>query len=490
MLAPLLGALLLLAPPAEADYDDRAATADAKTVLRARGTDYLDARARLEAHPEAATKALLATLEQPLGPAEKQRVLSILSGFHRSELVPIFASLLRKALLAGDGMEPWRNLLLEQKSAAADALMDLAGDRELSTGERSVLLDDLVTVIGREKLASLAAMLGRGDRELRNQLRRSLTRRGRHDLEDGEVLRAALDETITNGDPAQQAAALRVRAELSAPDDAQFESRLVRVAGDETTSFIVRVAAIRALREHGGTARDEALATLARHHLAVARRSAQASEILGWLALRSLAPGQARSIADELDLVRADAPRLAAVGYEVGSLGGDWLEASRSHPWPQVRVAALGRVAAPCERDRIKSLAKTAGPVSRGGEEHPRVARAAIVAIGRCADPTAIEALAKLMVEDGIPYEQRAEAARQLVERGGSAGADLVARTLAATGVPVLAERLAGALARASEPSDLVRQALCITIRDVPNAAATARRSIDGLFPNQRCESD
>lgn len=488
VLAPLLAAVLLLAGP-EPAYDADQARQDAQTILRARGKDYLDARARLEANPEPSTRALMEQLGEPLGPAERRRVLSILSGFRTAELVPMFADLLRKGLLSGQGMEPWRTLLLEQGGVAADAITKLVADRELATEDRVRLLDDLVNVIPSERLVQLVGTLGRGDHELRAQLRRSLARRGKQNAADAAALRTALDETIASGEPRQRAEAISVRAALSEASDTGFDESLVRQAADDAAAFVVRVASIRALGDRGAATGEEALAALARRHLAPAQRTKQASEILGWLAVRSLPQPAAAKIADELGLLQSDTPRLAAAGYAVGTLPeGDWLARSQAHAWPQVRAAALGRVEGPCAKDIVKTLATIGGPVSAGGEQDATVARAAIVALGRCGDPAALGAITKLLENDGITYEQRGEAARQLVEHGTSDDADRVAKMLVAA-PPALAERLAGALSRAREPSETVRSALCVTIRETPNAAATARRTFDGLFAGQRCPS-
>jgi hypothetical protein len=501
VLGPLLGTWLLFTapaadPPPAADsapaYDAATAAADAKLVLRARGQDYLDARARLEAHPEPAVTALMAVLEEPLGPAERQRALAILSGFQRPELIPVFSDLLRKSMLDGKGMDPWRALLLEQGAQAAPAFMKLTGDTELSPEDRAIMLEDLVTVIGSEALPDLVGMLGRGDRKLQAQLRRSLARRGRAHAGDAEVIERALDAIIDGGDDARpRAAAIAVRASMATADDAALESRLASAASDEDTAFIVRVAAIRALENVGATARDQALSDIARKHLSPQQRATQASEILGWLAIGSLPPQAATPVVDELDLVHADAPRLAALGYAFGTLrDAQWLTSATAHPWPEVRASALGRVEGPCDRPLAKQLATIAGPVSRGGEPEATVARAAIVALGRCHGAEANARLTDLVFDDGIGYEQRAQAARQLVEHGGVEGTQTVARALRSAATPGFAERLASALGRSSTPHPSARDALCLTMREVPRASATARRSFDRLFPDERCDPE
>lgn len=493
MLAPILGALLLIAAPEAGapapTYDAATAAADAELVLRARGQDYLDARARLEANPEPAVTALMAALDDPLGPAERTRALAILSGFRRPELIPMFGDLLRKSMLEGKGTDPWRTLLLEQGSLATPAFMKLTGDTELAPEDRAIMLDDLVSVIAAASLPDLVAMLGQGDPKLQGQLRRSLARRGRADAGDRVAIVAALDTVVDAGEPRPRAAAIAVRASMADPNDPDLEGRLVQAAADEATAFIVRVAAIRALRDIGSSARDEALTRIARTHLAPGKRGAQASEILGWLALESLPPTSARTVVDELDLLHVDAPRLASVAYAVGSLGDDpWLASAQAHPWPEVRASALGRIEGHCDRALSKELAGIAGPISRGGESEPTVARAAIVALGRCQGPEAADRLVDLLFEDGISFEQRAQAARQLTEHAGVGGTKAVARALETAATPAFAERLASALGHATAPDPSARDALCTAMRDVPRAAATARRSFDALFPGDRCE--
>lgn len=485
MLAPALAAFLALSGPAQA-YDAAQAETDAKTILRDRGQHYLDARARLEANPELATKALMAQLDAPLGPAERKRVLSILSGFHNEELVPLLGDLLRKSLVDGKGTAPWRTLLLEHGAAAAPALMQLVGNRELTTEDRLLLLDDLVTVIASEQLASLVGTLGSGDLELRSQLRRSLARRGKQIPADGDVLRGALDDVIETGEPRQRAEAIGVRASLLRPKDPVI-AKLAALEAGEDQPFVVRVAAIRALQGEVSSTHDR----LARKHLGPDQRAKQASEILGWLALQSLPVQSGRAIVDQLGLLTAQQPRLAAAAYELGTLSdANWLEQSQRHVWPEVRATALGRVEGPCDGTVVRRLSTIGGPVSGGGEKNSTVGRAAVVALGRCGDEAALESLTKLLTNDGIGYERRGEAGRQLVQHGGANGAETVASLLSATAAPALAERLAGALARAEQPSDAVRRALCETIRSVPNAAATARKSFDVLFAGQTCAGD
>jgi hypothetical protein len=494
MLPSLFGALLgwlAVVGPAD-DYGADAARRDADTILRERGPAYTQARARLEAHPTQAAAALSAQLGEPLGPAERERVLSILAGFRDPALVPTFADALRRARLAGGPMEPWRNLLLDQGAAAAGAFAALVADTELGTADRALFLDDLVQVTPGPELGSLATSLASGSSTLRGHLRRALARRARSSPEDAHVLHAALAELFAGGTASEQAAAIQMRAAMTDrtdPAEPQLRAWLVEAAIDEAGAFVVRVAALRALADRPGEDRDAALSPMVRRHLAPAARGAQASEILGWLALSAMDPVAAAPAVAELDLWRADAPRLATLAFQVATPpGGEWLADSGRHPWPQVRAAALDRVQTPCSDAVVGHLARTAGPLSRGGDGDAAVSRAAVAALGRCGDQRARARLLALLEEDGIGVEQRGAVARALVEHGGGEGTLAVARALGQAAVPALAERLAGALARTLHPSPPVHRALCEAVASGGRPAATARASLDRVFPGEPCQ--
>jgi hypothetical protein len=223
-----------------------------------------------------------------------------------------------------------------------------------------------------------------------------------------------------------------------------------------------------------------------------ALEGSQAAEILVALALEALPSDTATTLGSELSLTTSEAPRLAELGYRYAKLAPDhsWLASSQQHPWPEVRKAALTRVAdsSGCDKPTVRALANIAGPVSAGGEADARVGRAAVVALGRCNDTNAYKVLRELLDNGGVDLTQRGEAARQLVEHDPS-GADHVANLLLDGSYPDLARELVLALGYASDPSEVVRDALCRTSRANPMVASTARESVSKLFPEQGCGS-
>ncbi|HLT39393.1 MAG TPA: HEAT repeat domain-containing protein, partial [Enhygromyxa sp.] len=154
-----------------------------------------------------------------------------------------------------------------------------------------------------------------------------------------------------------------------------------------------------------------------------------------------------------------------------------------------VRRAALTRVAesGSCEKQLVRSLARIAGPVSGGGDEDARVGRAAVGALGRCGDPLAFKSLRELLDDTGVDITQRAEAARQLAEHDPT-GADYVAELLLDGRFPDLTRELALALGHASEPSEVVHEALCRVARANPMVASTAHESLSRVFPGESSE--
>ena len=224
------------------------------------------------------------------------------------------------------------------------------------------------------------------------------------------------------------------------------------------------------------TRRDVA-AKLRREHL----------EILGALALQGLTPDVARGVVDRHALLSAPAPRIATAAYTTTALApdGSWLATSQTHPWPEVRVAALTRVAGPCPAPVIKKLAQITDATGRRGEAEATVAREAIAALGRCGGEPARTVLTRLVRAEDQDGDRRAEAARQLVKHHASAGADAVASALARTGEPGLSIRFVRALQRTqAAPSADVREALCGATEAVETAAA-ARQAITALFPGE-----
>lgn len=490
----------LAAPAGEADtssapagdYDLQAATRDVEVILVDRGKEYLDARARLEQYPALAAEAVVARLEAvpAPGPEKRDRLLNVLAALKRPEHVAMFGEQLRKAMLAGRATELWMQLLRRQGAAATPVLVGLVGDRELSNEQRSVLVEALVEVTASEGLGELMAMVGRGASELQDALRRAVIRRARERSDDQIAIAAGIDEDLDTdaSDAGRLAQLLILRAACCAVDE-QFTARLEGALTDPAAPFQVQVAAIDGLDrlERGA----EVLEALVRAQAKAALDGAQAAEILVALALEALPKDTASTLGSELSLTASEAPRLAELGYRYAKLAPDhsWLAVSQQHAWPEVRKAALTRVAdsGGCDKTTVRALSNIAGPVSSGGEGDARVGRAAVTALGRCNDTNAYKALRVLLDNSGVDLSQRGEAARQLVEHD-PVGADHVAGLLLDGSYPDLARELVVALGHATSPSETVRDALCRTSRANPMVASTARESVSKLFPGVGCE--
>ncbi|HVI02252.1 MAG TPA: HEAT repeat domain-containing protein [Enhygromyxa sp.] len=507
MLTPAL-VLQLLSPPAAApepaesstivapaeDYTLEQAKADVEIILVDRGKAYLDARARLEEHPALAAQAVVARLEAvpAPGPEKRDRLLNVLAALKQPEHVAMFGEQLRTAMIAGRPIELWMQLLRRQGAAATAVLVELVGDRELSNEQRSLLLEALVELTARDSLGDLMAMVGRGAGELQATLRRAVIRRSRADGEDGRAIAAGIDEDLDTDatDEARFAQLLILRAACCELDPA-FTTRLETLAADADAPFQVRVAAIDGLGRHGLGL--DVLAAVIHEQGKAALAGSQPDEILVALALEALPTDAAAVAANELALIQAEAPRLAELGYRLTKLSSDhdWLEHSQTHAWPEVRRAALARVAEAggCEKQIVRELTRIAGPVSGGGDEDARVGRAAVGALGRCGDALAFKSLRELLDDTSVDLTQRAEAARQLAEHDPS-GADYVAELLLDGRFPDLARELALALGHAPEPSELVRDALCRISRANPMVASTAHESLSRLFPDESCEGE
>lgn len=481
---------------AEDGYTVEQARADVELILVDRGKDYLAARGRLEEHPTQAAAAVLERLEAvpAPGPDQRNRLLNVLAVLGQAEHVEMFGEQLRNAMIHKRPTELWLQLLRKQGAAATATLIELVGDRELSNEDRGDLLDLLVELTAREGLGELMAMVGRGSEDLQDRLRRALIRRSRHDDEDSQAIATGidedLDEDVATEDPKTSgriAQLLILRAACCTPDEL-FSARLEQLAGDESSPFEVRVAAIDGLRRLG--IGQPVLETIIRAQAQAALQGAQAAEVLVSLALEALPESSAEALSSELGLVDAPAPRLAALGYRFAKLEGDWLAHSQEHPWPEVRKAALDRVAAKqagCDKTRTRELADIAGPVSAGGDDDARVGRAAVAALGRCADEPAFKALRALVEDTGVDITQRAEAARQLVLHDPE-GPDYAADLLVDGRYLDLARELADALGSSPTPTDKVRDALCRASAGNPMVASTAHDSFTRLFPGQRCE--
>jgi len=488
------------APTAEvADdgYSLEQAKADVEVILVDRGKAYLDARARLEDQPAFAAAAVVARLEAvpAPGPDKRERLLNVLAALKQPEHVEMFGQQLRGAMIQNRPTELWMQLLRKQGPSAAPVLTKLVGDRELSLEQRGALLDALIDVTARDKLGGLMAMVGNGASELQSTLRRALIRRSRANADDGRAIAAGIDRDFDhdNGeaDVANEGrlAQLLILRAACCEADPTFSARLEALVADPGASFQIRVAAIDGLARLGlGAA---VLQGLVREQSKAALMGSQAGEILVALALDALPDAAAAGLTAELSLLDAEAPRLAQLGYRFAALDADhgWLDHSQTHAWPEVRKAALARVAeaGACEKHTVRTLARVGGPVSAGGDRDARVGRSAIAALGRCADERAFKSLRTLLDDTAVPLTQRAEAARQLVEHDPT-GAEYVAELLIDGRFSELARELALALGHAPEPSDLVRDALCRTSRANPMVASTARDSLGRLYPGEGCE--
>jgi hypothetical protein len=448
-----------------AGYDEQAAL-DVESILTGESREYLEARARLEAHPAEAAEALLDRLAAVPAPieAERKRLLDVLSALEGDEHLQLFVDELRRSVARAENerevlqqIDRWLPLVTAQGAKAREPLARLVGDRELSLPARGHLLQALVDVTPGADLSGLVVLVGAGHRTLREGLVRALGRRVKAEEAHRPALLGAIDAELDRAAPAQVPAFVAARSTLTRGSDPAFLERLRGWAKDPKAPFGVRVSAVRGLaRTHTEPAID-ALAEVASAQLSAPHRGTQAGEVLAWLALRGLPPERARRLVREHDLLADDAPRLAEVAWKVADLPADqsWLRASVQNPWPTVRSAALGRIDGPCPTASVKLLGDRARPE---GDDDPAAARAAVQALGRCG---AHDTLVDLMTDDDVDIEQRTEAARQLCKRGGPAGADAVAKTLAKGPDTRFARRLAAALRHAPKATPAAVATLC-----------------------------
>jgi len=509
-------ALLFAAPPAEevvssvpqapqearqeapGAYSQVQAQADLETLLTARGREYLDARARLEAAPRVVAPMVAASLAKTpatLGPAQRQRMLALLGAFGRPEDLRAFADQLRRDVAAAapgqaiTAAEPWRGLLQGQGAAAADLLGELAADRELDEGVRALLLADLVQVLPVERLPTFIQMVGTGPATMRQSLRQALTRRGREQAQERPALIAAVDSTLADTAASPRPALLGLRVALGGVD-AAFIQRLIGLAEDPGAGFALRVAALRLLGKDSSTpATNSALLTLASANLGPNQRQDQASEILGWIALRALPEADASTLVVRLGLLEADAPRLAAAAFEVAPLSddGSWLRPALDHPWPEVRRSALGRVTAPCSREMVKQMEKVAAPPEKSGDLDEAVARDALRALGRCGSEDAERALIRALKSKISEPLRRSEAARQLLLIGGPKGDAAVSKAIETLGDPSLVRRLVGAARVADDPSPALLSSLCQVSEDFPALRSAVAQTLGSIAPGTTC---
>ena len=509
---PVLAILLALtpalaapkAPPLasehpQASYSQAEAEADLTTLLTARGREYLDARARLEAAPRVVAPLVASRLDRgapALGPAERQRLLALLGTFARPEDLLAFADQLRRDVKAAsrgqriDAAAPWRLLLHQQGPAAAGILAELAADRELDESVRALLLADLIAILPAEGLTSFIAMIGEGPTILRQALRQALLRRGRERPDERPELIAAIDQRLTNAPTAHLSALLGLRAAIGEIDPV-FLDRLLQFSEDPRAPFVVRVAALRLLA--AGAASNatirEKLAQLVTANLKAPRSGGQAAEILGWIALQTLPTAEASILVAELDLLSADEPRIAAAAFAVAPLTSDgaWLPAALENPWPEVRRAALARVRAPCPQGVIRQLASIAAPPEKRGDLDEGVAREALRALGRCASADAESALIRVLKTKIAEPLRRSEAAKQILIIGEARGDAAVAKAIETLGDPSLVRRLVEAAQVSKQPTPALIRALCQVSADFPALRSSVAETLRTIAPGSTC---
>ncbi len=483
--------------PAQGSYAAEQCERDLNTLLTKTDRSYLEARRRLEDHPLVAAPAIIARLQgvPPPGPAARGRLLAVLGQFRRPEDLQVFATQLRRTALdpqaKPEDLVPWRALLREQGAAALPVLTALVGDRKLDEPIRGLLLSDLVEVYPVEQIGGLLALVGRGSQNLRRTLHLALRKRAASRAQERAALLAGVDHELTTDDPARLASLIRLRSALTPRQDPTFRQKLVALAPAAASGgpeFVIQVVAIRGLATLAPTDPEAEghLEKIAHTHLAANRRNIQASEILGWLALKGLGESAAQRVADALNLTGAAQPRVATEAFRVATLhGDDWLEISQQHPWPQVRAAAIGRVLPPCTSGHVSKLAGIAG--LRKGDDDGTVGRAAILALGRCRDDSARRQLTKLLHNDQLDDGRRAAAGWQLVKQFGNGGADQVAKALDKTPDIATARRLIQVLGRGGLATPAVVESLCDTV-DITEMAADARAALVRIGASPTCE--
>ncbi len=490
-----LWAMLAVAAPAEATaYAQPQAEADVETIVSDSSKAYLQARARLESHPELAAAALRARLDgvPAPGPSEQRRLLGVLAELGQAEDVPRFAAALRRAVVNAEGgadpvevAHPWRMLLLDQGPAATSELQTLVGDDALPVEVRAQLLTDWVGLLPAERAGDMVVLVGRGQPELERELRRTLADRAKRDATARSSVIAAADAALDAalGDPpdAKEAsrlpALLRFRARVG-DDDAALVDRLVAIAIDDAARFGARVASIRGLGALDDVDRTTApLQSLAEAQLETARTGSQRGEILAWLSLQSLPEPEAAALAESFSLRDSDAPRLASLGFALAppQSAHVWLPAALDNPWPQVRQAAFERVEGPCNDDTVGILSTRGSSTDEGGDTDRATARAAVAGLGRCASPKATRALEAILANTNGDIELRSEAARQLARLGETKP---VVDLLRARPEPAFARRLAAALRHAPASNEAMDDTLCAYVE---NTGPVARAAADTL---------
>ena len=478
----------------EAPADDyvEQAPLDVDTLIADSSRDYLDARARLEAHPELAAEAILDRLSTvpPPTSTDRKRLLDVLAALGLPDHVEMFATELRRGVVrAGSSadetkaLKQWLPLLTDQGEAALPSLSKLVADKKLPMGVRASLLDALVDATPPPRVSELVVLVGRGARPLRQQLQRSLKRRGRREPEVWTPLIAGIDQALADAEPGRAPLLLELRGALSPDDDAFVSDTLTSIAEDTQAPFPMRVTALRSLANRESKPAHASLERVAQAALSPEARGTQRGEVLAWLALGGLPEASAKPIIERHELASDGAPRLAALGFTWATLPADhvWLAPALENPWPQVRQAALARVQGPCSSSTTKFLGQRAHLAGRHSEDDRAVARSTIQALGRC---SASDRLQRLLADEDLDLELRSEAARQLARLGDDESIEAVGRALGRNPDRAFARRLASALRHMPQATSVGDEILCEAALRPDEAGHAARESLTKLHPD------
>ncbi len=496
--------------PAEAaDYGPVEALADAERIETAQREDYMQARERLDAHPELAADAIAQRLRTAMPSAPiRARLLAALADYrsakHAGLLVEHWIASVERG---GDAVLARQWVETQGESAARPLLLAIREDSH-AIELRQSMLDVAVSVAAPATLIELTALLGRGHPTLHGTLRRGLGKRARLDPSFRADLNAALigefDATlaklragpVTADLELHVAGVLSLWAGVSLQGAAELEQRANASLADATLPFVVRIASLRVLARDDAArlAHQQVIAALARAELDASRRDLQSAEILGSEALSMLGAAQARVIVDEVGLLHAvDSPRLMALALTHASLDGakqdSWLATYASDPWPEVHAQALTRVAAPCSRKLVDSLADRA--IGRRDGVDPLVSRRATEALGRCADRRSVDWLAGMLNTSQLSIEERSAAASALLVAQPVEGAQLVGQWLGRAETPVVAA-LASVISKAApdldpEAKSVLKIALCEAIPKQPRVIRDLSAALLVLDPNAQC---
>ncbi|MFY0541804.1 hypothetical protein [Nannocystis pusilla] len=275
--------------------------------------------------------------------------------------------------------------------AAAPALTGLIAEKSFTEELRGLLIADLVAVTPADKLPELVALVGLGAPALRAALRQAIVRRAHSSAGERAQLIKVVDAALDAREPTRLPGLVLLRAALGDAGDAAFTGRAAALAEDAAGEFAARVAAIRVLvARRSDPAAQDVLARLVEQHLPADKRVALRSEILGSLALAGVDATRAAALVERLQLIGADAPRVATAAFAVAALpdSGAWLDASQRHAWPEVRAAALARVDGPAPPRSSAACATARPPTATPSRPTPRSRARSWSRSAAAADPT------------------------------------------------------------------------------------------------------